>query len=100
MRIFWQSFIDETSSKEYLERLNSYLNGIADSGTTVEVFGMSPPTGRLVGYPSFVALPWRLTTVSRRKRLAMTLSLWVIFKIQASMNFGPRFLCRSSALAR
>jgi len=43
MRIFWQSFIDETSSREYLERLNSYLNGIADPGTTVEVFGMSPP---------------------------------------------------------
>ncbi|QKJ94463.1 aspartate/glutamate racemase family protein [Agrobacterium pusense] len=43
MRIFWQSFIDETSSKEYLERLSSYLNEIADPGTKVDVFGMSPP---------------------------------------------------------
>lgn len=81
MRIFWQSFIDETSSKEYLERLNSYLNEIARFGTTVEVFGMSPPR-QGVWSAIRVSLPLLLgrAAASQRKRLAMTLSLWVIFR--------------------
>ncbi|MBP1849611.1 aspartate/glutamate racemase family protein [Rhizobium halophytocola] len=43
MRIFWQSFIDETASAAYMARLSDYLNGIAEPGTTVEVHGISPP---------------------------------------------------------
>lgn len=43
MRIFWQSFIDETASRPYMERLGAYLNSIAAPGTTVDVFGISPP---------------------------------------------------------
>lgn len=43
MRIFWQSFIDAATSASYLERLSKYLNAIAAPGTTVDVFGMSPP---------------------------------------------------------
>jgi len=43
MRIFWQSFIDAATSSSYLVRLSSYLNSIASPGTTVDVFGMTPP---------------------------------------------------------
>ncbi len=53
MRIFWQSFIDATASAPYLARLSTYLNGIAEPGTSVEVFGISPPDrhfGRLAEF--------------------------------------------------
>lgn len=43
MRIFWQSFIDETASRPYMERLSAYLNAIAAPGTSVHVAGISPP---------------------------------------------------------
>ncbi|WP_181408207.1 aspartate/glutamate racemase family protein [Pararhizobium mangrovi] len=43
MKIFWQSFIDETASRPYMERLGAYLNAIAAPGTEVEVAGVSPP---------------------------------------------------------
>ena len=43
MRIFWQSFIDETASRPYMERLTAYLNSIAAPGSTVHVAGISPP---------------------------------------------------------
>jgi Asp/Glu/hydantoin racemase len=53
MRIFWQSFIDATASAAYMKRLSDYLNGIAEPGTTVDVFGISPPDrhfGRLAEF--------------------------------------------------
>ena len=43
MKIFWQSFIDETACQPYLERLAGYLNTIAAPGTSVHVAGISPP---------------------------------------------------------
>lgn len=43
MRIFWQSFVDESECAPYLERLSRVLNEIASPGTTVEVFGLTPP---------------------------------------------------------
>ena len=43
MRIFWQSFVDETASAPYMEKLARDLNAIASPGTTVEVFGITPP---------------------------------------------------------
>jgi len=43
MRIFWQSFIDETASRPYMERLGAYLNAIAAPGNSVTVAGISPP---------------------------------------------------------
>jgi len=43
MKIFWQSFIDATASRAYMERLAAYLNAIAAPGTTVHVAGISPP---------------------------------------------------------
>lgn len=43
MRIFWQSFIDETSSAAYMQRLSGYLNEIAAEGTEVVVKGITPP---------------------------------------------------------
>lgn len=43
MRIFWQSFIDSTASAAYMQRLRDYLSGIAEPGTVVDVFGISPP---------------------------------------------------------
>lgn len=43
MRIFWQSFVDESSSAAYLAKLAQDLNEMAMSGTTVDVFGMTPP---------------------------------------------------------
>jgi Asp/Glu/hydantoin racemase len=53
MRIFWQSFIDASASAAYLDRLSKYLNSNAERGTTVEVFGISPPDrhfGRLAEF--------------------------------------------------
>lgn len=53
MRIFWQSFIDATASAAYLTRLSTYLNAIAEPGTVVDVFGISPPDrhfGRLAEF--------------------------------------------------
>ncbi|MCK8779778.1 aspartate/glutamate racemase family protein [Rhizobium sp. NTR19] len=53
MRIFWQSFIDATASAAYMARLSEYLNAIAEPGTTVDVFGISPPDrhfGRLAEF--------------------------------------------------
>lgn len=53
MRIFWQSFIDATASAAYMQRLSDYLNGIAEPGTQVDVFGISPPDrhfGRLAEF--------------------------------------------------
>ena len=50
MRIAWQSFVDNVP---YLERLEEYLNTIADPGTEVVVKGMSPPDrdfGRLTEF--------------------------------------------------
>lgn len=43
MRVFWQSFIDETASAAYMRRLSDYLNEIAAPGTEVVVRGISPP---------------------------------------------------------
>ncbi|MFN4098262.1 MAG: aspartate/glutamate racemase family protein [Pararhodobacter sp.] len=43
MKIWWQSFIDASSSAAYLARLTEYLNRIATPGTSVEVHGISPP---------------------------------------------------------
>ena len=43
IRIYWQSFLDETTSAAYLARLARYLNEIAAPGVTVEVGGVSPP---------------------------------------------------------
>lgn len=53
MRILWQSFVDMAQNAPYLERLSSYLNGIAAPGTTVDVVGISPPDrdfGRLTEF--------------------------------------------------
>ncbi len=53
MRIWWQSFVDPEQNRSYLERLSSYLNEIADSGTEVVVTGMTPPDrwfGRLTEF--------------------------------------------------
>jgi allantoin racemase len=53
MKIFWQSFVDMDQNAPYLERLTSYLNGIAAPGTTVDVRGMTPPDrdfGRLTEF--------------------------------------------------
>lgn len=50
IRIYWQSFLDETTSAAYLARLSRYLNEIASGNVTVHVHGMSPPdrdVGRL-----------------------------------------------------
>lgn len=43
MRIFWQSFVDETIGGTYLTFLREHLERAAAPGTTVEVHGMSPP---------------------------------------------------------
>lgn len=43
MRIWWQSFIDQTSSAPYMARLSSWLNQVASPGTEVVVHGISPP---------------------------------------------------------
>jgi len=43
MRVFWQSFLDETASAPYLKRLASYLQEIASPGVTVDMRYMSPP---------------------------------------------------------
>ncbi|MEJ2624258.1 MAG: aspartate/glutamate racemase family protein [Pseudolabrys sp.] len=43
MKIFWQSFVDASVSQAYLSRLQSYLDGIAATGTSVHVEGLSPP---------------------------------------------------------
>lgn len=43
MRIFWQSFVDTTINEPYMRKLSTYLNGIAAPGTSVHVFGISPP---------------------------------------------------------
>ncbi len=53
MKIFWQSFVDVDQNAPYLERLTAYLNGIAASGTRVDVRGMTPPDrdfGRLAEF--------------------------------------------------
>jgi Asp/Glu/hydantoin racemase len=42
-RIWWQSFVDPAQNSPYLERLEAYLNEIAEPGTTVTVRGMTPP---------------------------------------------------------
>lgn len=43
MRIFWQSFVDESASAPYMEKLAKVLNDIASPGTQVDVFGITPP---------------------------------------------------------
>lgn len=53
MRIFWQSFTDVGQNAPYHAALTSDLNAIAGPGTTVDVFGMSPPDrdfGRLTEF--------------------------------------------------
>ncbi|MEM9224776.1 MAG: aspartate/glutamate racemase family protein [Pseudomonadota bacterium] len=43
MRIFWQSYVDETIGAGYLGALRSHLAKAALPGTTVDVHGISPP---------------------------------------------------------
>lgn len=43
MKIWWQSFVDESASAPYMARLSAYLNEIASPGVVVEVHGVSPP---------------------------------------------------------
>jgi allantoin racemase len=43
LRIWWQSFVDPGQNAPYLDRLAEYLAEAADPGTTVDVYGMSPP---------------------------------------------------------
>jgi Asp/Glu/hydantoin racemase len=53
MRVFWQSFVDETASAPYLKRLKAYLSEIAAPGVSVDVSGISPPDrdfGRLAEF--------------------------------------------------
>ena len=45
MHIYWQSFVD---NQAYLQRLQDYLNDIADPGTEACVNGITPP-GRNFG---------------------------------------------------
>ncbi|WP_407165178.1 aspartate/glutamate racemase family protein [Bradyrhizobium sp. ORS 111] len=42
VRIFWQSFVDRTTSASYMARLATYLNEIAAPGVTVHVEGITP----------------------------------------------------------
>jgi len=53
MKIYWQSFVDPSQNKPYLERLESYLNEIAEPTTKVHVHGTTPPDrdfGRLTEF--------------------------------------------------
>jgi Asp/Glu/hydantoin racemase len=43
VKIWWQSFVDPSVNAPYLERLATYLNEIAEPGTTVTVHGTTPP---------------------------------------------------------
>jgi len=43
MRIFWQSYVDDVTGVDYWSHLRPHLDSAALSGTTVEVFGISPP---------------------------------------------------------
>lgn len=43
MRIFWQSFVDETIGKTYLKYLRAHLQRAAAPGTEIDIVGMSPP---------------------------------------------------------
>jgi Asp/Glu/hydantoin racemase len=42
MRIWWQSFVDTAQNAPYLARLGEYLSEIADTGTAIDVHGMTP----------------------------------------------------------
>ena len=42
MRVFWQSFVDESASAPYLKRLKDYLSEIAAPDVSVDVSGISP----------------------------------------------------------
>lgn len=58
MKIWWQSFIDESASAAYIAQLTVYLNSIASPGTSVEVKGISPPDrgfGRLSEFRCAIA---------------------------------------------
>jgi Asp/Glu/hydantoin racemase len=53
VRIWWQSFVDPDQNAPYLERLTLYLREIADEGTSIEVYGITPPDrdfGRLTEF--------------------------------------------------
>jgi Asp/Glu/hydantoin racemase len=53
VKIYWQSFVDASASRPYMERLDSYLNAIAAPGTSVHVAGLTPPDrdfGRLTEF--------------------------------------------------
>lgn len=43
MKVFWQSFVDESQNAPYLAKLAAYLNEIAAPDVSVHVAGMSPP---------------------------------------------------------
>lgn len=43
IRIFWQSFVDETASAPYLKQLKAYLANAAAPDTSVDVRSVSPP---------------------------------------------------------
>jgi Asp/Glu/hydantoin racemase len=53
IRILWQSFVDATQNKPYLDQLGVFLNKAAAPGTQVDVVGLSPPDrdfGRLTEF--------------------------------------------------
>ncbi|MEO1102514.1 MAG: aspartate/glutamate racemase family protein [Pseudomonadota bacterium] len=43
MRIYWQSYVDETIGAGYLANLRAHLAKAALPGTTIDVHGISPP---------------------------------------------------------
>jgi Asp/Glu/hydantoin racemase len=43
MRIYYQSFLDREHQPSYFERLEAFLDSVADPGTEIEVGGISPP---------------------------------------------------------
>jgi allantoin racemase len=53
VRIWWQSFVDPTQNAAYFRRLAAYLAEIADDGSSVDVYGLTPPDrdfGRLTEF--------------------------------------------------
>jgi Asp/Glu/hydantoin racemase len=43
MRIYYQSFLDRKHQPSYFERLEAFLDSVADPGSEIEVGGISPP---------------------------------------------------------
>ena len=82
-RIWYQSFVDPVEQSSYMNRLSARLQSLAAPGTTIDVYGISPPDRFFHPMTEFAVRSRRFARRSKLSAMATTRSLLAIFRSRA-----------------